>query len=598
MNTFNTPLEEMRFVLRELADIERVSQLPNAEVLADADLTDAVLEQAAHFAEEVLLPLDESGDKEGAHWSSAGVTTPAGFVEAYKQFTDAGWNNIALPAELGGQGLPSLLCAVVEETFNATNKSFGFFHGLTSFGAKALAASANEAITSLYVPKLVSGEWSATMNLTEPQAGSDLGKLRSRAKAMPDGSYRISGQKVFISTGDHDLTENIVHLVLAKLPGAPEGTKGLSLFVVPKFLPNADGRIGERNDVICAGIEHKMGNNACPTCTMVFGGESEGATGWLVGEENKGLNAMFVMVNAARFNVGMESLALCERAYQLALSYAQERIQGKLPGQQDAVAIIRHPDVRRMLMLMRSQTEAIRALAYLVAGARDLAAHHCDPAVRRERQSFVELMIPIFKGWSSETAIEVTSMAIQVYGGMGYVLESGASQPLRDVRVCTIYEGTTAIQAHDLIERKIVRDGGSSLRAWISQIHLSLNKLQENNNPKLSIIEQQLREGVSLLSQSAEWVLGNYKQQPLVVLGGSVAFLQLCGIVAGGWQLARAALIASDKLAAGQGKTDFMQRKIHSAQFYSIHVLSKASHLATIAMQGGVSTMELDEMAF
>ncbi|MEA1028078.1 acyl-CoA dehydrogenase [Pseudomonas sp. N-137] len=599
MNPYIAPLEDMRFVLRELADIGRVAQLPDADSLADEELTDAILEQASRFAEEVLVPVDAVGDRHGARWSAEGVTTAPGFSEAYRQFTEAGWNNIEIPIEHGGQGLPTMLCAAVEEVFTSANKSFCFCPGLTAFAVKALAASANEEVRSRFLPKLVSGEWAATMNLTEPQAGSDVGALRTRAVEMPDGTYRISGQKIFISYGDHDLTENIVHLVLARMPGAPEGTKGISLFVVPKFLPTAAGGVGERNDVVCAGIEHKMGNHGSPTCTMVYGGAGEGAVGWLVGEQNKGLQAMFVMVNAARFNVGMESLAMSERAYQLALSYARERVQGSLPGQRsEPVPIIRHPDVRRMLMLMRSQTEAMRALAYLISGARDLAAHHVDAKVRNERQAFVDLMIPVFKGWSSEAAIEVTSMAIQVYGGMGYVLESGASQPMRDVRICAIYEGTTSIQAHDFIERKLVRDGGAALQAWLAEVDLTLGRLAVHQNNELLEIECNLRKGVELLRRATDWAILNYSRQPLVVLGGGVSLLQLCGIVAGGWQMARAALVALNHIESGKGHADFLRRKLLSARFYAAHVLPQVAGLAEVAMRGGEFVMAMDDAAF
>lgn len=599
MNPYTAPLEDMRFVLRELADLERVSSLPDADALADEDLTGAILEQAARFAQEVLVPIDAAGDRHGARWSPDGVLTAPGFKEAYRQYTEAGWHNIEMPAEHGGQGLPTMLCAVIEEIFSAANKSFCFCPGLTAFGVKALAASAGEEVRTLFLPRMVSGEWAATMNLTEPQAGSDVGALRTRAVPMPDGRYRISGQKIFISFGDHDLTENIVHLVLARIPGAPEGTGGISLFVVPKFLPAADGGLGQRNDVVCAGIEHKMGNNGSPTCTMVYGGASEGAVGWLVGEPNRGLQAMFVMVNAARFNVGTESIAMSERAYQLALSYAHERVQGRLPGEEgDPVQIIRHPDVRRMLMLMRSQTEAMRSMAYLISGARDLATHHPDREVRRERQAFVDLMIPVFKGWSSETAIEVTSMAIQVYGGMGYVLDSGASQPMRDVRICAIYEGTTSIQAHDFVERKLVRDGGSALRAWLSELHLVLPRLGESGSEELAGIERRLRKGVESLEEVAEWALANYRQRPLEVLGGAVALLRLCGIVAGGWQMARAALVAEGHLKQGKGNAQFLRRKLVSARFYAAHVLPQAAGLAEVALHGGASVMVADEVAF
>jgi alkylation response protein AidB-like acyl-CoA dehydrogenase len=599
VTAYNAPLEDMRFVLRELVDIDDLAALPDADALADAELTDAILDQSARFAQEVLAPLDAVGDREGARWTPGGVTAAPGFGVAYRQFIEAGWNNIAMPAEHGGQGLPTLLCAAVNEMFTSANKSFCFCPELTTFAVKALAASASETLRERFLPKLVSGDWAATMNLTEPQAGSDVGALRSRAQPMSDGTYRVFGQKIFISYGDHDLTENIVHLVLARLPDAPEGSRGISLFLVPKFLPTVDGGVGERNDVVCTGIEHKMGNHGSPTCTLVYGGEGQGAVGWLVGEPNRGLQAMFVMVNAARFNVAQEAMATSEKAYQLAVTYARERIQGRLPGQSGApVPIIRHPDVRRMLMLMRCQTEAMRALGYFVAGARDLAARHPDAAIRRERQAFVDLMIPVYKGWASETAIDVTGMAIQVYGGMGYVLESGASQPLRDVRVCSIYEGTTSIQAHDLVERKLVRDGGASLRAWLTQVQCTMNQLETTNDVRLTEVGLALQSGSAALLRTAEWALARYEQEPLLVLSGSAAMLRLFGVLAGGWQMARAALAARSLLAQARGNAAFLKAKLDTAHFYATQVLQPASALSAVVMNGAASVMAMDEDAF
>lgn len=600
MTLYNAPLADMRFALRELSDLQRVAALPDADALADVELTDAILDQAARFAQEVLAPLDMPGDKEGAHWSPQGVTTPQGFRDAYQKFTEAGWNSLETSADLGGQGLPALLCNVVAEMFASANKAFSYCHGLTGSAVKTLAASANEALRSLYLPPMVSGQWAASMNLTEAHAGSDVGSLRTRAVSQPDGTFRLFGQKVFITYGEHDFTENIVHLVLARQPGAPEGAKGISLFLVPKFLPTEDGRIGARNDVVCTGIEHKLGNHGSPTCTMVYGGSGEGAVGWLVGQPEKGLQAMFVMVNSSRLAVAQEGVAMGERAYQLALAYARERVQGRLPGQgeSDAVPIIRHPDVQRMLMLMRCQTEAMRSVSYLLAAARDLAARHPDPVVRRERQGFLELMIPVFKGWASETGVEVASMAIQVHGGIGYVLESGASQPLRDVRIATIYEGTTGIQAHDLIERKLVRHGGSTLRAWLEEVHATLRALAEADDAALEGIAGPLREGVAALQGVCEWALATYERDPLTVLSGGVSLLRLFGCVLGGWQMARAALAARRQLAEGTGDERFLRAKLVSARFYAAHVLQPAVALADVTMQGARVVREADDTFF
>ena len=598
MTPYQAPLDDIRFALRELSGLENVMTLPGAESLADTDLTDAILEQAAHFATEVLNPLDSVGDSFGALWSDRGVVTAPGFTAAYRQYVEAGWNNIALPGEYGGQGLPILLCAAVHEMFAAANKAFIYLPDLTAIGVRALAAAASEPLKSLYIPKLVSGQWSATMNLTEPQAGSDVGAVKTRAEPQADGTYRLFGQKIFISCGEHDVTENIVHLVLARVPGAPEGSRGLSLFIVPKYLPT-EGGIGARNDLECTGIERKLGNHASPTCTMVYGARGGGAVGWLVGTENKGLQAMFVMVNSARFNVGVEGLAMSERSYQQALAYARARIQGRLAnGGTASVPIIRHPDVRRMLLFMRCQTEAMRAVAYAIAGARDLATRHPDSAIRVDRQAFVDLMIPVFKGWASETAIKVTSTSIQVHGGIGYIDESGASQPLRDVRIATIYEGTTSIQAHDLVERKLVRDGGAAMALWLTQVDEVIALLAGSDNSALRGLEANLREGAQSLRSAAAWAIDNYPKRTLDVLAGSVPLLRIFGIVAGGWQMARAALAAARRLAQCRGQTAFLHGKIASANFYGAHVLPQASALAKVVMHGGESVMAMDESWF
>jgi 3-(methylthio)propanoyl-CoA dehydrogenase len=583
-------MNDMRFALRELTDMDRVAQLPDAESVADPELMDAILEQAARFAKEVLAPLDHVGDRDGARWSESGVRMPAGFGEAWREYVQAGWNNIGLPSEHGGQGLPSLLCTAVHEMFMSSNKAFCYAHGLTESAAKALIAGASDALKDRYLPNLVSGRWTATMNLTEPQAGSDVAALRTRAMPQADGSFRVFGQKIFISYGDHDLTENIVHLVLARIPGAPEDSRGVSLFLVPKMLPD-----GTRNDVRCSGIEHKLGNHASPTCSMVYGDRGDGATGWLVGTENKGLQTMFVMVNSARHTVGQEGTAMSERAYQQALDYARNRVQGRAHGGRDSVPIIRHPDVRRMLLTMRCQTEAMRAMGYLIAGARDLAARHPDAQVRRERQAFVDLMIPVFKGWATETAVEVTSTSIQVHGGLGYIEESGVTQPLRDVRVATLYEGTTGIQAHDLIERKLVRDGGTALRAWLQQVHATANQLDESRTSELQAIHLPLRHAIQALQSATDFVFEHYERRPLEVLAGSVPLLRAFGVVAGGWQMARAALAAHRQLAHGRGNTAFLSGKIASARFYAAHILPQVRALAEVATRGGEATLAMDE---
>lgn len=594
MNPYIAPLEEIRFLLTRLTDIKSVAEIVGAEALEDQDLTDAILEQAARFSQEVLAPLDMSADREGAKWDAGEVTTPKGFKDAYKQFIESGWNNVAIPEEYGGQGLPTLMSAPLNEMFVSSNKSFCYCTGLSQSGVKALISAASEEQKKTFLPRLVSGEWTATMNLTEPQAGSDVGALRTRAVPQDDGSYRIFGQKIFISYGEHDLSENIVHLVLARLPDAPAGSKGISLFVVPKYLPDT----GERNDLSCAGIEHKLGNHGSPTCTMVYGEKGLGATGWMIGEENRGLNAMFVMVNSARFNVGMEGVSSSEKAYQQAVAYAHERIQGRLVGGKESVKIVKHPDVRRMLLMMRSQTEAMRALAYVIAEARDIEAKHPDQALRREKSGLIGLLTPVFKGWASETANETTSMAMQVFGGMGYIEESGVPQTFRDTRISSIYEGTTAIQAHDFIERKVVKDGAVVFRAWSEQVQHCLSELEGINVPELAGIHSNLKQAVEAMVETVHWAAEHYSDNTQEVLSGAVPLLKLVGIVAGGWVMARSAIAAYQMLRDGEGNSVFLQRKLQSARFFSAHVVPEVLGLAVIAKGAGESTLALGDEAF
>ena len=440
MSAYTAPLKDMKFVLNELAGMAEVAKLPGCED-ATPDTVDAILEEAAKFTTEVLDPLNWTGDQEGSQWKDGAVKTPKGFKEAYKQFVEGGWNGLPLDPEWGGQGLPKLVSTPVTEMVTSANMAFSLCPLLTQGAIEALLLCGSDQLKKTFLDKMVSGAWTGTMNLTEPQAGSDLALLRSKAVREGD-HYRISGQKIFITYGEHDMTENIVHLVLARTPDAPPGVKGISLFVVPKFMVKPDGSLGERNTAVCASIEHKLGIHASPTAVMVF----DNAVGYLVGEENKGLSYMFVMMNAARFGVGMEGVAIAERAYQRALAYAKDRMQGNdLAGGAKTVAIINHPDVRRMLMLMKSQTEAMRALAYVVAGAMDAAHRHPDKATRQQNQAFAELMIPVVKGWSTETGIDVASLGVQIHGGMGFIEETGAAQHLRDARITTIYDGTTGI---------------------------------------------------------------------------------------------------------------------------------------------------------
>ena len=597
MSEYRAPIRDMLFVLNELAGLDRVAALPGYEEAAP-DVVEAILEESAKFSGEVLSPVNWSGDQEGARWEAGGVTMPKGFKEAYAQFVANGWNAIGGDPEFGGQGMPKLVVAAVQEMWKSANISFSLCPLLTGGAIDALELRGSDELKQTYLHKMVSGEWTGTMNLTEPQAGSDLAAVRTRAVPQGDGSYRIFGQKIFITFGEHDMAENIVHLVLARTPDAPEGVKGISLFVVPKFLPKPDGSPGERNDVHCVSIEHKLGIHASPTAVLAYG-DHGGAIGYLVGEENRGLEYMFIMMNTARFAVGLEGVAIAERAYQKALDYARERVQGTEIGVRGGpkVAIIRHPDVRRMLMLMKSQTEATRALAYVVAAAHDAANRHPDEAERKRNQAFVDLMIPVVKGWSTETSIEVASLGVQIHGGMGYIEETGAAQYLRDARITTIYEGTTGIQANDLIGRKIAREGGATINAVIRIMRQTAEDLERQAGVGLGTLHAAFVRGIDAVERAAAFIVANYGGDIASVSVGAVPFLRLLGIVAGGWQMARAALIAQNKIAEGD-EDPFYAAKIATARFYADHLLTQAPGLADTVVQGGASAMALEEEGF
>ena len=597
MSEYRAPIRDMLFVLNELAGLDRVAALPGYEEAAP-DVVEAILEESAKFSGEVLSPVNWSGDQEGARWEAGGVTMPKGFKEAYAQFVANGWNAIGGDPEFGGQGMPKLVVAAVQEMWKSANISFSLCPLLTGGAIDALELRGSDELKQTYLHKMVSGEWTGTMNLTEPQAGSDLAAVRTRAVPQGDGSYRIFGQKIFITFGEHDMAENIVHLVLARTPDAPEGVKGISLFVVPKFLPKPDGSPGERNDVHCVSIEHKLGIHASPTAVLAYG-DHGGAIGYLVGEENRGLEYMFIMMNTARFAVGLEGVAIAERAYQKALDYARERVQGTEIGVRGGpkVAIIRHPDVRRMLMLMKSQTEATRALAYVVAAAHDAANRHPDEAERKRNQAFVDLMIPVVKGWSTETSIEVASLGVQIHGGMGYIEETGAAQYLRDARITTIYEGTTGIQANDLIGRKIAREGGATINAVIRIMRQTAEDLERQAGVGLGTLHAAFVRGIDAVERAAAFIVANYGGDIASVSVGAVPFLRLLGIVAGGWQMARAALIAQAKIAEGE-EDPFYAAKIATARFYADHLLTQAPGLADTVVQGGASAMALEEEGF
>jgi alkylation response protein AidB-like acyl-CoA dehydrogenase len=598
MSTYAAPLRDMTFVLDRLAGLCEVAALPGYED-ATPETAAAILEEAAKFAAGILDPLNRSGDQEGARWSDGDVAMPSGFKEAYRQFVAGGWNALPFAPEWGGQGLPKLVAAAVEEMWGSANLSFALCPMLSQGALHAVESRGSPALKTAYIPKLVSGEWTGTMNLTEPQAGSDLALVRTRAEPRGD-HYRIFGQKIFITYGEHDLTENIVHLVLARTPSAPAGVKGISLFLVPKFLLNDDGTPGRRNDLRCASIEHKLGIHASPTSVMVFGDAGDGAVGYLVGEENRGLEAMFVMMNDARFAVGLQGLSIAERSYQRALAYARERLQGRDPvAGGGAVPIIRHPDVRRMLMLMKSQTEAMRALAYVTAAAQDAALRHPDAAERRDNQAFVDLMIPVVKGWSTETAIEIASLGVQVHGGMGFIEETGAAQYYRDARITSIYEGTTGIQANDLVGRKIARDSGATVKAYIARLRRFDAELAQSRSPDIQVLRRSLAEGAGGVSDCVDFILDTADRNANAAYAGAVPFLKLMGIVAGGWQMARAALAAERELATGRNTDNlFHQAKIATARFYGDHVLSQAAGLATTVTNGSASVLAISEEHF
>jgi len=579
--------------MQELAGLDQVVSLPGYQEAAP-DVVDAILEEAAKFSGEVLSPLNRVGDTDGARWRDTVVTTSPGFKEAYRQFVDNGWNGLGCDPEFGGQGLPRLLSTAVSEMWKASNHAFSLCPMLTQGAIEALMIAGTDDQKAAYLPNLVSGEWTGTMNLTEPAAGSDLAAVRSRAEPVGDGTYRIFGQKIFITYGEHDMTDNIVHLVLARTPNAPEGVKGISLFAVSKFLLKADGTPGERNDVYCVSIEHKLGIHGSPTAVLAFG-DHGGAIGTLVGEENRGLEYMFIMMNAARFNVGLEGLGDAERAYQRAVAYAKERVQGAEVGVRGGpkVPIIRHPDVRRMLMSMRARIEAMRALAYVTAAAQDNAHANPNDGERSTGQAFADLMIPVVKGWSTESAIDIASLGVQVHGGMGFIEETGAAQHLRDARITTIYEGTTAIQANDLIGRKIAREKGATIRAVIVEMRAAAAQLDGD----LAAVGARQSIAVDALDKAVSWIVANFAGDPKAAHAGAVPFLHLLGIVAGGWQLGRAAVIARAKIAAGDSDP-FWSAKLVTARFFADHFLTQAAGLSEVVVAGAAGALEMADDSF
>jgi 3-(methylsulfanyl)propanoyl-CoA dehydrogenase len=590
MREYQAPLADMQFVLRELVDHELLAQLPGFED-ATPELGEAVLEEAAKFAGGVLSPLNRSGDLEGVKWQDTAVSTASGWKEAYRQFVADGWNALACPREYGGQNLPRALSALVEEMWNGANMSFTLCPMLTRGAIEAIDFKGSKPQKDMYLPKMVSGEWTGTMNLTEPQAGSDLAAVRTRAEPLGDGRYKLEGQKIFITYGEHDLAENIIHAVLARTPDAPEGVKGISLFLVPKFIVKPDGSLGERNDVRCLSVEHKLGIHASPTCVLAYG-QNGGALGELVGEENRGIEYMFIMMNAARFAVGIEGIGLSERAFQAAHAFANERVQGTEPGRKGRVPIVRHPDIRRMLMLMKSQAEAMRALASTAAISLDAARLHPDAAERQRHQAFADLMIPVIKGWCTENSVEIASLAVQVHGGMGFIEETGVAQYLRDSRITPIYEGTTGIQANDLVGRKLGRDKGQAAEVLIGEMRKACAVW--SRDPELSGAAAVFSKAVDALESAVRYVVANYGSDFRSVAVGAVPLLKLLGVTAGGWQLLRSAAIARARLDApteGGLPATFYRAKIDTARFYADHVLPQAQAFAHTIVHGAAGAL-------
>ena len=587
---YRAPLEELRFVLEELLGTGQLAACPALADYSD-EVGASILQEAARFAETVLEPLNRPGDREGAHWSPEGVSTPQGFKEAYLQFVSGGWQQLGTDPQFGGQRVPQSLSSAVQELWGASNLSFELCPMLTHGAVHALELCGTEAQQRLFLPKMTTGEWTGTMVLTEPQAGSDLAQVRTRA--VPEGDhYRLFGQKIFITWGEHDYTDNIIHMVLGRIEGAPAGVRGISLFIVPKVLVNPDGSMGERNEVRCVSIEHKLGIHASPTCVMQFG-QDRGATAYIVGEPNHGLEYMFIMMNTARLAVGVQSYAVGERAFQQALEFARTRLQGKPPrsGAGERLPIIHHPDVKRMLLTMKSCTEASRAVSFYAGQQLDFAAYHPDAGTRTAAQARGDLLIPIVKGWSTETANEVAAIGVQVHGGMGFVEETGAAQYVRDVRITTIYEGTTGIQANDLIGRKIGRDRGAAMEALSADMRRELEALQPRGAAPRETRDAALQ-GVGLLESATRSLVGNIAAAPERALAVSVPYLKLCGLGLGGWLLAKSAVIA--EAGGGAAGKDFYQSKIRTAHFYARQVLPQALGLAKVVEEGAASVVDAE----
>ncbi|UKJ74670.1 acyl-CoA dehydrogenase C-terminal domain-containing protein [Azospirillum brasilense] len=596
MPIYKAPLEDVRFVLDEIVGAGKLAELPGYED-ATPDLIAQVLEEGAKLCEEVLFPLNQSGDGEGCSFENGVVRTPKGFKEAYATYIEAGWQGLSCDPAYGGQGLPKLVNTMLEEFICSANLSFGMYPGLSLGAYNALSTYGSEALKQRFLGRLVDGTWAGTMCLTEPHCGTDLGLIRTRAVPQEDGSHRITGTKIFISAGEHDLTENILHLVLARLPDAPAGTRGISLFLVPKFLPNEDGGVGPRNGVACGSIEHKMGIKASATCVMNF----EDATGWLVGEPHKGMRAMFVMMNAARLAVGIQGLGVAEVSYQNAVAYARERLQGRsLKGtahpDKPADPIIVHPDVRRNLLTARAYTEGARALGALVGYKLDVAEKHADEKTRKEADEFVQLMTPIVKALFTDIGFESANIAVQVHGGHGFIWETGVEQYVRDARICQIYEGTNGIQALDLVGRKLPQDMGRLLRRFFHPVGAEIEVDMETE--ELAEFVLPLAKAFAKLQQATAVIAQKGMKDPEEAGAAATDYLRLFGLVALGWMWLRMVKAAKTKLAAGDGNAAFLEAKIRTARFYTAKLLPQTNALFVIIMAGSSSLMEMDEAAF
>jgi alkylation response protein AidB-like acyl-CoA dehydrogenase len=578
MADYAAPLADMRFALNEIVNLSEVARLPGCEQAAP-DIVNQVLEEAAKLAGDVIAPLNAVGDRERSRLENGVVRTPKGFAEAYRAYVEGGWNALPFDPEHGGQGLPQVVSTAVLEMWTSANMAFSLCPLLTIGAVELLQAHGSPEQKRLYLEKMISGEWTGTMNLTEPQAGSDVGALRTRAVKKGD-HYEITGQKIFITYGDHDMAANIVHMVLARLPDAPAGTRGISLFIVPKRLVNPDGSLGEHNDLRPVSLEHKLGIHGSPTCVMAYG-DRGGATGYLVGEPNRGMELMFTMMNNARLNVGLQGVAIAERAYQQARDFARVRVQGKVVGVKSdgPLPIIHHADVRRMLLDMRSSIEAARALTYYVAAGIDRARHHPDTEERKRQQRRVDLLIPVVKAWCTDLGVEVASTGVQVHGGMGFIEETGAAQHLRDARITPIYEGTNGIQANDLVARKIGRDGGAAAKELIAEMR-RLDKVS-------------LSTGLDALSRATAWMAETVTTDMPRALAGSVPYLRMLGTVVGGWLLAKGAVAAEQALTKPDGQSGFLQAKVALAQFFAEHRLATAPALLP-AITGAASVVGFD----